>query len=79
MFGFLSGLDSDTQKRIIENWSTMLKEQKEKENKKKKELEEKENKKKIFKFVRENPPKSFKDIMIYGQIMAKYGNPYEVN
>tara|TARA_B100000886_G_C20260680_1_gene422755 strand:+ start:522 stop:728 length:207 start_codon:yes stop_codon:yes gene_type:complete len=68
MFGFLSGLDADTQKRIIENWSIMLKEQK-----------DKENKKKIFKFIRENPPKSFKDIMIHGQIMAKYGNPYEVN
>ena len=41
MFGFLSGLDADTQKRIIENWSTMLKEQKEKENKKKKRIRRK--------------------------------------
>jgi len=75
MFGFLSGLDNETQQKIIENWNKMLKEHKEKENNKKKEFEKKD---KIFKFIRENPPKSFKDIMICSQIMAKYGNPYEV-
>ena len=78
MFGFLSGLDPETQGRILENWNKMLKEHKEKENRKKKELEEKEKKDKLFKFIRNNPPKSFKDMMICGQIMAKYGNPYEV-
>ena len=83
MFGFLNGLDTKTQTKIIENWNKMLKKSKEKERVKK-EKEEKErketaDKEKMFKFIRENPPRSFKDIMICGQIMAKYGNPYTTN
>jgi len=40
MFGFLSGLDNETQQKIIENWNKMLKEHKEKENNKKKKKKE---------------------------------------
>jgi|TARA_B110000285_G_C14496592_1_gene326255 hypothetical protein len=67
MFGFLSGLDAETQQKIVENWNKMLKEKKEKEK-------EAKDKEKMFKFIRENPPKSFKDMMICGQIMKKYGS-----
>ena len=90
MLGFLSGLDAESQKRIIENWAKMQKKHKEEEAKRKEEeakqkekeeakQKEEEEKQKLFKFIRENPPKSFKDIMMYGNFISKYGNPYQTH
>ena len=45
-----------------------------KNKRRKRKGEEKENDDKIIKFMRENPPVSFKDMIVYSNLMSKYGD-----
>ena len=74
MFMFLSSCDPETQKKILENWNNMRKSYDEKIKEEKRKAEEKENDDKIIKFKRENPPVSFKDMIVYSQLLQKYGD-----
>ena len=71
---FLSSCDPETQKKILQNWNNMRKSYEEKIKEEKRKAEEKEKDEKIIKFMRENPPVSFKDMIVYSNLMRKYGD-----
>ena len=71
MFMFLNQLPIEQQEKFLENLNNMRKKGIEEIERKKREAEKEAR---IIKFMRENPPVTFKDMYIYGNLMANYGD-----
>lgn len=71
MFMFLNQLPIEQQEKFLENLNNMRKKGIEEIERKKREAEKEAR---IIKFMRENPPVTFKDMYIYGNLIAKYGD-----
>ena len=60
MFSMISGLDAESQKRILERWTDMLKEEK-----------KKEQRRRAIEMLTKSQHISFKDIHIIGKMLQK--------
>ena len=60
MFSMISGLDRESQKRIVERWTEMVQEEK-----------KKEQRRKAIEMLTKNQNISFKDIHIIGMMLQK--------